>query len=55
MVKKIVYFFLCVKKTEKKNPGSKSLSVYNEIGGCIDSVSMGIKLVLDLFSVFLPL
>lgn len=42
-------------KNWKKNPGSKSLSVYNEIGGCIDSVSMGIKLVLDLFSVFLPL
>lgn len=55
MVKKIIYFFMCGKKLKKKNPGSKSSSVYNEIGGCIDSVRMGIKLVLDLFLVFLPL
>lgn len=47
-------FFMCEKKPEK-NPGSKSLSVYYKIGGGIDSVSMGIKLVLDLLLVFLPL
>lgn len=47
-------FFYVWKKNWKKNPGSKSSSVYNEIGGCIDSVRMGIKLVLDLFLVFLP-
>lgn len=48
-------FFYVWKKNWKKNPGSKSLNVYYEIGGGINLVSMGIQLVLDLFLVFLLL